>query len=109
MCAHPWAGATRWCAPQKTAHRCRTRRDGCGVSAVRLVLTRDQEGISGVTIFRWILAPASVLATVSVVVFIVADVEQMSTLRAVAAGALAFALLVTLGAALIALYVRKRD
>jgi hypothetical protein len=50
------------------------------------------------TVHRW-----------SVVVFIVADVEQMRTLRAVAVGALALALLVTVGAALIALYLRKRN
>jgi hypothetical protein len=60
-------------------------------------------------IFKWVLGPASALATVAVLIFIAADVEQMSTLRAVAAGALAFALLVTLGAGLVALYVRKRD
>ena len=59
------------------------------------------------TIFKWLLAPASILATISVVVFIVADLEGMKTLRSVAAGALVLACLVTLGAGLFALYERR--
>lgn len=61
------------------------------------------------TIFKWILAPASILATISLIVFIVADLERMKTLRSVAVGALMFAFLVTLGAGLFALYERRRQ
>jgi succinate dehydrogenase hydrophobic anchor subunit len=61
-----------------------------------------------VKVFTWVLAPASILATLSVVVFVLADLERMKTLRAVAIGALVLACLVTLGAGLFALYERRR-
>jgi hypothetical protein len=61
-----------------------------------------------VTIFKWLLAPASILATISVVVFVVADLERMKTLRSIAAGALVLACLLTLGAGLLGWYERKR-
>lgn len=60
------------------------------------------------TIFKWILAPASILATISVVIFMVADLERMKTLRSVATGALVLSCLATLGAGLFALYERRR-
>jgi hypothetical protein len=61
-----------------------------------------------VTIFKWLLAPASILATIAVVVFVLADLERMKTVRSVAAEALVLASLVTLGAGLFALYGRER-
>jgi hypothetical protein len=61
-----------------------------------------------VKVFRWLLAPASILATLSVVVFVLADLERMKTLRAVATAALGLACLITLGAGLFALYERRR-
>jgi len=38
-----------------------------------------------VTVFKWLLAPASIVGVVSFVVFIVADLERMKTLRSIAA------------------------
>jgi hypothetical protein len=61
-----------------------------------------------VGIFKWLLAPASILAAISVVVFILANLERMKTLRSIASGALVLACLVTLGAVLFAVYERKR-
>jgi succinate dehydrogenase hydrophobic anchor subunit len=61
-----------------------------------------------VKVFSWLLAPASILAALSLVVFVLADFERMKTLRAVATGALVLACLVTLGAGLFALYERRR-
>jgi hypothetical protein len=59
-------------------------------------------------LFKWLLAPASVLAVASLVVFVMADLERMKTLRSVAASAFVVACLLTLSAGLIALYERKR-
>ena len=59
------------------------------------------------TIFKWLLAPASILAAISVVVYILADLERMRTLRSVAAGALVLACLLTISAGLLALYERR--
>jgi hypothetical protein len=61
-----------------------------------------------VTIFKWLLAPASILAIISVVVFVLADLARMKTLRSVAAGTLVLASLATLAAGLFALYGRRR-
>jgi hypothetical protein len=36
-------------------------------------------------VFKWLLAPASIVGVVSFVVFIVADLERMKTLRSIAA------------------------
>jgi branched-subunit amino acid transport protein AzlD len=55
-------------------------------------------------IFKWLRAPASIPAMISVVVFIVADLERMKTLPSVAAGTLVLACLVALGAGLLASY-----
>jgi hypothetical protein len=61
-----------------------------------------------VTIFKWLLALASILATIALVVFIEADRRQMRTLRSVAAGTLVLAGLLTLVAGLLPLYERRR-
>lgn len=61
------------------------------------------------TIFKWLLAPASLLAAIALVVFIVADLQRMKGLRSVAAGALVLACLVTIGAGLFGLYQRRRS
>jgi hypothetical protein len=57
--------------------------------------------------FKWLLVPASILAMISLAVFVVADAERI-TLRSVAAGTLLLACLVMLGAGLSALFGRKR-
>jgi hypothetical protein len=60
-------------------------------------------------VFKWLLAPASIIGVVSFVVFILADLERMKTLRSIAAGAFVLACLVTVGAGLLALYERRRS
>jgi hypothetical protein len=72
----------------------------------RTFLFRPPDG--DVMMFKWLLVPASILATISLAVFVVADVERI-TLRSVAAGTLLLACLVMLGAGLFALYGRKRN
>lgn len=61
------------------------------------------------SIFKWLLVPASMLATISFVVFVLADLERMRTLRSVAAGTLVLACLLAVGAGLLALYERRRQ
>jgi hypothetical protein len=61
------------------------------------------------TLFKWLLLPAAVLATISFVVFIFADLEKMKTLRSVAVGALVLACIAAIGAGLLLLYERRRQ
>ena len=67
---------------------------------------RRQEWL--LTIFKWLLVPASVLVVLGVVVFVLADLNRMTTVRSVALSVIAIACLLTLAAGLIAWYERPR-
>jgi hypothetical protein len=60
-------------------------------------------------VFKWLLAPATIIGVFSFVVFILADFERMKTLRSIAAGAFVLACLVTVGSGLLMLYERRRS
>jgi hypothetical protein len=60
-------------------------------------------------VFKWLLAPATIIGVFSFVVFILADFERMKTLRSIAAGVFVLACLVTVGSGLLMLYERRRS
>jgi hypothetical protein len=59
--------------------------------------------------FKWLLVPATILAAVGVVVFVVADMERMRTLRSIATAGIVVACLLTVAAVLIAWFERKHQ
>jgi hypothetical protein len=61
-----------------------------------------------VNIFKWLLLPASMLAVLGVIGFVLADTEAFSTLRAIAASVVILACLLAFAAAVIGWYGRQR-
>jgi hypothetical protein len=57
-------------------------------------------------IFKWLLLPASILAVLGVMGFVLADTEALSTLRAIAASVVILACLLAFAAAIIGWYSR---
>jgi hypothetical protein len=57
-------------------------------------------------IFKWLLLPASILAVLGVMGFVLADTEALSTLRAIAASVVILACLLAFAAAIIGWYNR---